>query len=63
MPTVTSILAAIQLAESLFTAASTAYQTIKGELSATDQAAITAAVTSSGAALDAARAQLDADAA
>jgi hypothetical protein len=55
------ILAALQLAESLFTTASAAYAKIKGDLAATDKASIDAAVASSGAALDAARAQLDAD--
>lgn len=58
-----SIIAVLQLAQSLFATASAAYTSIKGDLSATDQATVAAAITSSGAALDAARAQLDADAA
>lgn len=57
--TVAEILAAIQG----FEAAMGALQTIKADLSAEDAAAINAAVARSGAALDAARAQLDADAA
>ena len=61
--TAAQILAALALAESLFTTASQAYAQIKADLSATDQASIDAAVASSGAALDAARSQLDADAA
>lgn len=61
--TAVQILAALQLAESLFTTASEAYASIKADLDATSQADISAAVAKSGAALDAARAQLDADAA
>lgn len=61
--TAAMILQMIALAEQLFTTASTAYVNIKGDLSATDQASIDAAVAKSGAALDAARAKLDADAA
>lgn len=60
--TAAEILAALQLAESLFTSASAAYASIKADLDATTQAQISAAVASSGAALDTARAQLDADA-
>lgn len=56
------ILAALQLAESLFSTASAAYAAIKADLDATTTAQLDAAVASSGAALDAARAQLDADA-
>jgi hypothetical protein len=58
-----TIVALIQAAETAIGAATEAYTSIKGTLSAADQAAITAAVTSSGAALDAVRSQLDADAA
>lgn len=61
--TAAMILQMIALAEQLFTTSSTAYVNIKGDLSATDQASIDAAVAKSGAALDAARAKLDADAA
>jgi hypothetical protein len=57
--TVQEILAAIQG----FEAAMGALATIRADLSAADQAAINAAVTRSGAALDGARGQLDTDAA
>lgn len=57
--TVAEILAAIQG----FEVAMGALQTIKADLSAEDAAAINAAVQRSGAALDAARQTLDADAA
>jgi hypothetical protein len=57
------ILQILALAEQLFSTASTAYVQIKGDLDAKTQADIAAAVARSGAALDAARAQLDADAA
>lgn len=57
------ILQALMLAESLFTTASGAYTAIKGDLDAQTSADIAAAVARSGAALDAARAQLDIDAA
>jgi hypothetical protein len=57
------ILAALQLAESLFSTASTAYSDIKADLDAETTAQLNAAVAASGAALDAARTQLDADAA
>lgn len=63
MQTAEEILAAIQLAETLLTNASVAFAKIKADLSETDLAKIQAAVASSGASLDAARAQLDADAA
>lgn len=53
----------LQLALDLFGAATAAYTAIKGDLSADDQAAVDAAVATSGAALDTARAQLDKDAA
>jgi len=55
------ILAAFQLAESLLSTASAAYA--GADLDATTTAQIEAAVASSGAALDAARAALDKDAA
>jgi len=63
METVAAALAALQLAEQLFTASTAAIAAIKGDLDATTLAQVTAAVAKSGAALDAARAQLDADAA
>jgi len=59
--TAAAIIADLALAQKLFTAASAAYQAIKGDLAAKDQAAVNAALASSGAALDAARAQLDKD--
>lgn len=57
------ILQLLGLAQTLFNTASTAYAAIKADLDADTQAQINAAVASSGAALDTARAQLDADAA
>jgi hypothetical protein len=58
-----TILAMIQLAQQLFTGGTAAYAAIKADLDASTVAQIEAAIASSGAALDAARKQLDADAA
>jgi len=57
------ILAAIALAESLFTTATNAWAGIRGSIDAKTQAEIDAAIAASGAKLDASTKQLDADAA
>jgi hypothetical protein len=58
-----TILQLLALGEKLISLGVSSAAEIKADLSAEDQAAITAAVAKSGAAIDAARAQLDADAA
>jgi hypothetical protein len=60
--TAAQILAALQLAQSLYSGASAAYAAIKADLDAATQAEINAAIASSGTALDTARAQIDKDA-
>jgi len=62
MLSLTSILALIAQAQALITDATTAYSAIKSTLSSQDQATVSAAVVSTGVALDAATAALDADA-
>ena len=62
MLTIAEILAALAQAEQLITNAVTAYNAQKAVISSTDQATVSAAVVSTGVALDAATAALDADA-
>jgi hypothetical protein len=57
------IIAALELAQSLFSAATSAYNDVKTIASADDQATITGLITSSGTHLDTARQNMDAAAA